>query len=157
MLENVRYNLFVIKLQLISAAHQNKFPLDTDNQNQGESNADNNQTKLYFIQHLRTLPSWLLQLQLSLSNEMTDQLLHGPIRRPKLYTIVGWFTLLSPSYIFLTRIYLLFFKVKEQLYLMHDNLYLFVLIIGQYSYFYILFCFKFELQDKTLTSLELEQ
>ena len=36
----------------------------------GDSKADNDQ--LYFIQHLRTLPSWLLQLQLSLSNEMTD-------------------------------------------------------------------------------------
>ena len=47
----------------------------------GERKLDNNQTKLYFIQHLRTLPSQLLQLQLSLSNEMTDQLLCGPIRK----------------------------------------------------------------------------
>ena len=42
----------------------------------GESKEDNNQTKKYcFILHLKTLPSQLLQLQLSLSNEMTDQLL----------------------------------------------------------------------------------
>ena len=47
----------------------------------GERKLDNNQTKLYFIQHLRTLPSQLLQLELSLSNEMSDQLLHRPIRK----------------------------------------------------------------------------
>ena len=34
-------------------------------------------TKLYFIHHLRTLPSPLLEFQLSLSNKMTDQLLTG--------------------------------------------------------------------------------
>ena len=38
-------------------------------------------TKLYFIHHLRTLPSPLLEFQLSLSNKMTDQLLTGPIRK----------------------------------------------------------------------------
>ena len=49
--------------------------------NQGGSKADNYQTKLDFIQHLRSLPCQLLQLQLSSSNKMTEQLLPGPIRR----------------------------------------------------------------------------
>ena len=46
----------------------------------GEIKVDNYQTKLHFIQHLRALPFQLLQLQLSLSNEMTDQLICGPIK-----------------------------------------------------------------------------
>ena len=45
----------------------------------GEKKVDKDQTILYFIQHLRTLPSQLLQLQLSLSNCMTNQLLHGDV------------------------------------------------------------------------------
>ena len=48
---------------------------------QGGRKADNYQTKLDFIQHLRSLPCQLLQLQLSSSNKMTYQLLPGPIRR----------------------------------------------------------------------------
>ena len=46
-----------------------------------ESNADNDHSNLYFIHHLRALHSWMLQLQLSLSNEMTNQMLFGPISK----------------------------------------------------------------------------
>ena len=42
---------------------------------QGGSKADDYQIKLDFIQHLRSLPCQLLQLQLSSSNKMTEQLL----------------------------------------------------------------------------------
>ena len=47
----------------------------------GESKVDNVQAKLNFIQYLRALPSQMLKLQLSLSIEMTDQLLSGPIKK----------------------------------------------------------------------------
>ena len=56
----------------------------------GESKVDNDQTKLYFIQDLRTLPSHLLQLQLSLSNEMTDFLLCRPNTNQKMGMFHGF-------------------------------------------------------------------
>ena len=56
--------------------------------------AENEKTKPYIVQYLRTLLAQLIQLQLSSSNEMTDQLLPGPIRRQGMfhsfiYTIVS--------------------------------------------------------------------
>ena len=47
----------------------------------GEIKADKDQTKPYFVQYLRPLLGQLMQFQLSLSNEMTDQLLPESIRR----------------------------------------------------------------------------
>ena len=38
----------------------------------GENKKDSDKIKLYFIQHVGALSSHLLQLQLSLSNEMTS-------------------------------------------------------------------------------------
>ena len=61
--------------------------------------ADNEKNKPYIVQYLRTLLAQLIQLQLSSSNEMTDQLLPGPIRRQGMF----YFTLLSPLYISLAQ------------------------------------------------------
>ena len=62
----------------------------------GKTKVDNNQTNLYFIQHLRTLPSQLLQLQLT-----------GKFWEQK---IVYWLILLSPLCIFLPSQMLLLFE-----------------------------------------------
>ena len=47
----------------------------------GENKKDSDKIKLYFIQHVGALSSQLLQLQLSLSNEMSDQLLNATFRK----------------------------------------------------------------------------
>ena len=47
----------------------------------GENKGDSDKIKFYFIQHVGALSSQLLQLQLSLSNEMSDQLLRELIRK----------------------------------------------------------------------------